>query len=319
MGNLVFANFAKTTLAGSISNTATSITLAAGSGALFPALTGTQYFIATLTDAATQLNHEIVKVTARSSDTLTVVRAQESTTALNWNAGDYLANEFTAGQAALFNQFVVNQWDLSAPPSTDVLLNPGDQAIINFESVTSVPLHIQTAQGFYQMYLAVTANNSTNSDLFLFPNNTTYSGAFSRYSIEASDFEVTSLGSATSDPTYTAISSGVATFSARIPVNDAQTGLNAFFIDMFDGPSPNDTLNERGGFLTDFLLSTFTAAKMIKTTGAIIGGAHVASSLWSDTVTAWTSLGSLSVSSAGGGTSGTMATISGIAVVKRIA
>jgi hypothetical protein len=319
MTGLVYTNFAKTTLSGSISNTAVSIALASGSGSLFPALTGNQYFIGVLTDAATQLNHEIVKVTARSGDTVTVVRAQEGTTALNWSAGDYFANLVTAGGLSTFNQFVYNSWDLSAAPSTDVLLNAGDRANITFSSVSSIPLRIQTVPGFYKMYLAITANNSSNSDLFLYPNNTTYSNSFSRYSIEAIDYEVTGFGSATSDVTVTPITGGVTSFSASIPSNQVVQNLDAFFIDMFAGPSVNDTVNDRGPFVADFLISTFTAAKVFKSTGAILGGAHVASSIWSDTVTAWTSLGSLSVSLSGGGPSGSMATVSGVAVVERIA
>lgn len=320
MSGLVFSNFASTTLSGSITNTALSIQLSAGSGALFPQLTGTQYFIGTLTDAATRLQHEIVRVTAISGDTVTVVRGQENTTAQNWSAGDYFQSIPTAGTLATFNQNIIAAWDLSNPPTTDVFLNPGDIARITFESVTSVPLTIRTTtQALYLIYFSVTGNNSTNSDTFLFPNNTSYSNAFSRYSIQASDTEITSFGGATSDPNTTPLTGGVATYSALFPQNAASTDLSTFFIDLFLGPSAYDSINERGPFLLEFLANTTTAAKMIKTTGAIIGGAHVASSLWADTVTAWTSLGSISVSLSGsGGSSGPMATISGMAVVERI-
>jgi len=63
-------------------------------------LTGSQYFIGTLNDAATGLVREIVKVTAISGDSLTVVRGQEGTTAVSWLSGDYFANQWSAGQAA---------------------------------------------------------------------------------------------------------------------------------------------------------------------------------------------------------------------------
>lgn len=320
MTGLVYANFAKSTLAGAITNTSLTIALSAGSGALFPPITGNQYFIGVLTDAATQLQHEVVKVTAISGDTVTVVRGQEGTTAQNWNSGDYFANLVTKGGLATFNQNLYTTYDLSSPPSSDLSLNAGDQVTITFESVTSVPLRVASVQGFYTIQLVVMGNNSTNSDMFLFPNNTSYTNAFSRYAIIATDVEITSFGSATSDPGVVAITGGVPGYSALYPQNAvAYLTLNTFFIDMFSGPQAPDTINDRGGFVADMLISTFTAAKVIKSTGAIIGGAHVASSIWSDTVTAWTSLGTIQVSASGGGSGGSMATISGVAVIRRLA
>ena len=89
-----FANNAVSTLASGISNSATSITVASGNGALFPSLTGSEYFYATLIDASNNL--EIVKCTARSSDVLTVTRAQESTTARAFSTGDRIELRITA-------------------------------------------------------------------------------------------------------------------------------------------------------------------------------------------------------------------------------
>ena len=52
----------------------------------------------TLTDAATGLVNEIIWVTARAADSLTVVRGQEATSAKAWLAGDFASNLLTAGQ-----------------------------------------------------------------------------------------------------------------------------------------------------------------------------------------------------------------------------
>lgn len=79
-----FANNAVGTLSAGITNTDTSLVLASGQGAAFPSLSAGDYFYLTLGSAG---NTEIVKVTARSGDTLTVVRAQESTTAKAYVAG----------------------------------------------------------------------------------------------------------------------------------------------------------------------------------------------------------------------------------------
>lgn len=103
---ILFCNNGSTTLAGSITNTATSANLAPGTGALFPNPTGGNYFVMTFTDAATGLLNEIVHVTAISSDTVTIVRAQEGTEAQSWNAGDNAQNRLTAGQMSAMVQFV---------------------------------------------------------------------------------------------------------------------------------------------------------------------------------------------------------------------
>ena len=81
-----FTNNASATLAASINSTVTTIALAAGNGALFPSTGGGDYFFVTLVDSSNNL--EIVKVTARAVDNLTVVRGQDGTTAKSFVAGD---------------------------------------------------------------------------------------------------------------------------------------------------------------------------------------------------------------------------------------
>jgi hypothetical protein len=88
------SNNAFGTLAASITSSSTSITLTTGQGARFPTLAGGDYFYATLVDTSNNL--EIVKCTARSTDVLTVVRAQESTTARAYNTGDRIEIRITA-------------------------------------------------------------------------------------------------------------------------------------------------------------------------------------------------------------------------------
>ena len=87
-------NNANATLAASINSSATSITLTSGQGARFPTLSAGDYFYATLVDTSNNL--EIVKCTARSTDVLTVVRAQESTTARAYDTGDRIEIRLTA-------------------------------------------------------------------------------------------------------------------------------------------------------------------------------------------------------------------------------
>lgn len=81
-----FTNNATSTLASGITNVATSLTVASGQGALFPTLGAGDYFYCTLANAVGTI--EIVKVTARSTDTFTITRAQDNTTAAAWSTGD---------------------------------------------------------------------------------------------------------------------------------------------------------------------------------------------------------------------------------------
>lgn len=100
--SLLAANNAQTVLAAGISSTATTLTVNTGTGALFPSpVSGTSYFKLTLIDAATGQLTEIVHVTARSGDTMTIARAQEGTVARAWSANDLAANMLTAGTLLL--------------------------------------------------------------------------------------------------------------------------------------------------------------------------------------------------------------------------
>ena len=97
MTHLLYANQAESTLAGSISSGATVANLASGTGALFPNPSTNQAFYLTFNDAATGLLTEVVLVTGRSTDQITITRGQQGTTAQIWNAND-LANQLpTAG------------------------------------------------------------------------------------------------------------------------------------------------------------------------------------------------------------------------------
>lgn len=95
-----FANNAVSRLAANLSVSATSISLTPGDGSKFPVLSAGQYFMATLVKV--DGTSEIVKVTARSTDTLTVVRAAEpvggaAAIAHPFTAGDRIELRLTAG------------------------------------------------------------------------------------------------------------------------------------------------------------------------------------------------------------------------------
>lgn len=97
-----FTNNASADLASSITSGATSLTVAAGFGALFPSLGAGDYFFVTLIDP--QNNLEIVRVTARSGDVFTIQRAQDGTTARAYAAGAKVELRPVAAGMSIFAQ-----------------------------------------------------------------------------------------------------------------------------------------------------------------------------------------------------------------------
>jgi len=82
---VLLKNNAGTLLSADVNTSTTSISVA--SSASFPTPSGSDYFYATMDDGA---NVEIVKVTGISGTTLTVVRAQDNTSARSFSTGDKL-------------------------------------------------------------------------------------------------------------------------------------------------------------------------------------------------------------------------------------
>jgi hypothetical protein len=96
MSRALYTNVASATLLSGIGAGATSVTLNAGQGSLFPSPTNGDYFWLSFTDAATKTNLEIVQCTGRVGDVLTIVRGQQSTSALSWLANDIAELRVTA-------------------------------------------------------------------------------------------------------------------------------------------------------------------------------------------------------------------------------
>lgn len=95
-----FANNAVSTVAGGAggANTTlapgdTSLLLPTGDGAKFPASGPSMLLLGSLTSGV----YELVKLTSRSGDTLTISRAQEGTTALSWAVGTAVEQVVSAG------------------------------------------------------------------------------------------------------------------------------------------------------------------------------------------------------------------------------
>lgn len=152
---ILWSNNASSTVAGSITATATSVALAAGTGVKFPTPTGGDYFVATFYDQATKTINEIVHVTARAGDVCTIVRGQEGTTAVAWSAADIFANLVTAGTLRAFVQAGTGPADTSVVyVGTDVSTTP------NLIVATTIPVPPSFEIG---MLFNILVNN-TNTD-----------------------------------------------------------------------------------------------------------------------------------------------------------
>ena len=155
--------------------------------------------------------------------------------------------------------------------TSDYDLQIGQKAIINFSNNTSKPLRIATANGrIYKMYLNVSndfSNSGADGNVFLQPNNNTYTNSFYNTTIYRN-------------------SSGL--FSGY------QATFNSFRLGY-------------GFIFNEIHIQNFTTAKLLKLTILGWGYlAHfplleIAVSAWNDTTTAWTSLGTLSFPSSTSG------------------
>jgi microcystin-dependent protein len=97
MPTLLFKNNAAGTLNSALTAGATTAALTAGHGNRFPLPAANEAFYATLQDG---VNFEIVLVTARATDTITITRAQGGTTARAFPAGSSVECRITAESLA---------------------------------------------------------------------------------------------------------------------------------------------------------------------------------------------------------------------------
>ena len=111
---VLLKNNVSSTLLSDISASDVELTVASGEGASFPAISGSDSFFITVTNPGGA--QEIMKVTARTSDTMAIVRAQDGTT-----ARDFTANALVQMlvNAASVSQFVAEFERTAAEVSYD--------------------------------------------------------------------------------------------------------------------------------------------------------------------------------------------------------
>jgi hypothetical protein len=96
--SVLYTNNAATLLTAAITTSSTTLSLTGGTGLLFPSPSAPDFFYVTVANNGGTL--EIMKCTSRATDTLTVVRAQEGTTASAFSIGDKVELRVTAAGLA---------------------------------------------------------------------------------------------------------------------------------------------------------------------------------------------------------------------------
>ena len=120
------ANNATSTTATAINASDIGVVLATGGGTVFPALAAGEYFYITFESSGG--TYEIAKATARVGDSLTIVRAQEGTTAQSFAAGSRVELRITAASINdLLDERIANFTGTGSQVSFDLLAFPTNE------------------------------------------------------------------------------------------------------------------------------------------------------------------------------------------------
>ena len=154
----LFTNNASALLSAAVSPGDTVINVTSGLGDLFPSPSSPDFAILTLTQPGSgEVSWEEVMLTSRSGDYLTIVRAQEGSTALTWAIGDKVELRVTAGMLNNVGYRNVPQQIASANYTCNIsdqgkhILHPSSDTtarIFTIPSNASVPYQIGTALTF---------------------------------------------------------------------------------------------------------------------------------------------------------------------------
>jgi hypothetical protein len=142
---VLLRNNVSATLAAALSATDTGIALSSGQGSLFPSLSAGEYFYATLSGPTT--GPEIIKVTNRVGDTLTVTRAQEGTAGQHFPAGGRIEIRVTAASVEDAITDDINTLDATLRAYTDAEVAAADTALRAYTDAQVAALNF-TADSF---------------------------------------------------------------------------------------------------------------------------------------------------------------------------
>ena len=179
---LLFKNNAETTLSSGINNSTTTIPVA--SAAVFPTPNANNKFFATLDDGS---NIEVVLVTAISSNDLTVVRAQDNTSAAAFGSGTKIELRLTAkvletGTTSLTDLDGDTKIEVEATADSDTIIFTANGGDFNFVNSSNTIAIIKTTNDDF-----IIQNNLNDKDFKLKGYDSDGGGLLTALSIDYSD------------------------------------------------------------------------------------------------------------------------------------
>lgn len=187
-----FNNNAASTVANNpLAAAGTTLTVASGHGDRFPAISGTDVAYLTLSNGAGSV--EIVKVTARAggSDSMTIVRAQEGTTAIEWALGSTVEQRVTAGTLTR-HEAIYQIYEATAKSSL-----ASNDLVGVLDSAASYVLKQTSVENIQTYCRSVTANTNGEARGYTVTNSSGGAAAFASYGVvtDAQTMLVLGLGS----------------------------------------------------------------------------------------------------------------------------
>jgi hypothetical protein len=128
---ILFTNNGTSTLGAPISASDTTMTLSAGTGGRFPNPGAGDYFFLTLTNPGQEVEWEIVKVTARNSDVLTIERGQDGTVSKSWAFGDLAELRLTKGGIEAIKADTLTNPTIVGSPTEQVFAITGTSPVLS--------------------------------------------------------------------------------------------------------------------------------------------------------------------------------------------
>ncbi len=251
------ANNAKSFLSGAINTTDTTLSLNPGDGAKFPTLAAGDWFWGTLIDQTDSDNLEIIRVTAISGDTLTIERAQESTTAKSFVSNDLVEQRVTkqtlldlnTGTEQTKNRVYLDEFYLTTFNS-----DPFDASDITDKNLKYAPVLIDNWDSFWGSRVKVQVEDVTNHVIY---DDLTF--------LTINDMVIWTGINGTIGGSSEALQTFVArpyeTIDEAIPVQTKLYGLNRFFSALKGGGNYTTSIKDASGSdgMENYLVQIFNS------------------------------------------------------------
>lgn len=260
------ANFAKVTVSQGYDSAATSIALISGDGAKLPTVpfNAVWWNVGSYADPSDDPNREIVRVTANSSDTLTITRAQEGTSASTKNTGN--TYKMIAGLTAKTINTDLNNYVSSFAPYPFVASSALTWGGTSISHAGSFFAPEQISASFIRVPMVMTTNSTTYGTT-----GASLSASVAIYSTFNAVVYGVGTGANSRSAVYVASGSAGATQmnSMSVAANGTQYSITQFYTYPVEGQSTNNTSfgysisNTNYSFVTTGFHSLFTGSRFI--------------------------------------------------------